>query len=63
MTMNSRRKGCRGELEWTEFLRGLGCDAYRGRQYDGRLGAPDILGGFPQTHAEVKRVERLSVVA
>lgn len=59
--MNSRAKGCRGELEWAEFLRGLGCQAHRGRQYDGRLGAPDVTGGFPNTHVEVKRCEKLNV--
>lgn len=59
----SRRKGARGEREWAEFLRNeLGCeDAHRGRQYHGGHGTPDVAAGVPNTHAEVKRCERLSL--
>ena len=33
-------------------------DARRGVQYCGSPNSPDVVGGFPGTHAEVKRVER-----
>jgi hypothetical protein len=61
--MNSRAKGKRGELEWSAHLRdSLGCtDARRGQQYAGGPDSPDVVGGIPGTHAEVKRVERLNL--
>ena len=59
---NSRAKGCRGERDWRDWLRALGCnDARRGRQYAGHPDAPDVANGIPGTHAEVKRVERLNI--
>lgn len=60
--MNSRQKGKRGEREWARYLReqfGL-TDARRGVQYSGTPDSPDVVGGFPFTHAEVKRVERFT---
>jgi hypothetical protein len=61
--MNSRAKGKRGELEWSAYLRDhLGCTgARRGQQYAGGPDSPDVVGGIPGTHAEVKRVERLNL--
>ena len=65
--MNSRAKGARGEREWAEFLRDrLNCpDARRGCQFAGRSvsgdDTPDVVGGIPLTHPEVKRTERLSL--
>jgi len=59
--MNSRDKGKRGEREWAAYLTELGFDARRGVQYHGGPDSPDICGGIPGTHAEVKRVERLNI--
>lgn len=60
--MNSREKGKRGEREWAKFLRDLGyADARRGVQHAGGPDSPDVVGGIPGTHAEVKRTEALSV--
>jgi len=58
---NSRSKGSRGEREWRDFLRDhLHCpEARRGQQYSGSPDSPDVVGGIPGTHVEVKRVERL----
>ena len=60
--MNSRDKGCRGELEWAKFLTDHGYPARRGQQYSGLPDSPDVvcesLGGF---HFEVKRTQRLSL--
>lgn len=62
--MNSRAKGCVGEREWAEYLRSIGfTDARRGRQYKGTPDSPDVVGGIPGTHAEVKRVEALNLQA
>lgn len=60
---NSRAKGCRGEREWRDFLREhLNCpDARRGQQYAGGPDSPDVVGGIPGTHPEVKRTEKLSL--
>lgn len=61
--VNSRQKGARGEREWRDFLReNWDCpDAIRGVQYHGGPDSPDVRGGVPGTHAEVKRVESLSL--
>jgi Holliday junction resolvase len=59
--MNSRAKGKRGELEWAKFLTGLGLPARRGAQFSGSPDSPDVVGGIPGTHPEVKRVENLNV--
>jgi Holliday junction resolvase len=58
--VHSKRKGAAGEREWAAFLRDLGLQARRGRQYDGLEGR-DVVGGWPGTHCEVKRVEHLSI--
>lgn len=60
---HSRNKGKRGELEWAAYLTELGYEARRGQQYRGGPASPDIIGGIPGTHAEVKRVERLDIRA
>lgn len=58
MTVNSRAKGKRGELEFAKKLRELGfADARRGQQYSGANGDADVVG-TPGVHWEVKRVER-----
>jgi len=63
MSTNSRAKGARGEREWAAWLRDeLGLeDARRGRQFCGGPESPDVVGGIPGTHAEVKRVESLNL--
>lgn len=62
LPMNSKQKGKRGELEWAQFLRDMGCpDARRGQQYKGTGDSPDVVGGITDTHCEVKRVERLNL--
>lgn len=59
---NSRQKGARGEREWAAYLRELGfADARRGQQFSGSPDSPDVAGGIPGTHPEVKRVERLNL--
>jgi len=56
--MNSRRKGCRGECEWRDFLRERGLVARRGQQFAGGTDSPDVIcESLPGVHFEVKRVE------
>ena len=60
--MNSNSKGKRGEREWATYLRDqYKVSARRGQQYTGSPDSPDVVGGFPGTHCEVKRVERLNI--
>lgn len=60
--VNSRAKGAAGEREWRDYLRALGCtEARRGQQFAGGPDSPDVVGGFPGTHVEVKRVEALNI--
>jgi|SRR4051812_8397104 Holliday junction resolvase len=59
--MNACQKGKRGEREWRDFLRSLGLEARRGRQFSGSPESPDVVGGFIDTHCEVKRVEALNI--
>ena len=60
--MNSRSKGARGERYYANWLKEhFGLDARRGQQYCGLAGNADVVGGFPNTHAEVKFVEALSI--
>ena len=59
--VNSRAKGARGELEWAKYLGELGFPARRGQQFQGTPDSPDVVGGIPGTHAEVKRVEKLCI--
>ena len=60
---NSRAKGARGERYVAKHLRenyNLP-DARRGQQYCGLAGNADVVGGFPNTHSEVKFVEKLNI--
>jgi len=60
--VNSNQKGKAGEREWAAYLRDqFGLSARRGQQYRGDVEAPDVVGGWPGTHCEVKRVEKLNV--
>ena len=56
----SREKGAQGEREAAEKLNEvLGTKYHRGRQYHGGTDSPDLAGGLPGLHVEVKRVEAL----
>lgn len=60
--MNSNQKGKRGERFFAKWLRdNFGLNARRGQQYCGASGDADVVGGFPNTHAEVKFVEKLNI--
>lgn len=62
MTINSRAKGKRGELEIAHLLREYGYDdARRTAQYCGNTGDASDVVGLPNIHIEVKRVERLNI--
>jgi hypothetical protein len=51
-------------LEWAAWLRAIGFeDARRGQQFSGGPDSPDVMGGIPGTHAEVKRTEALRIYA
>ena len=59
--INSRAKGVRGELEWSQFLRKYGHDARRGQQHSGSPDSPDVKSSLDHLiHWEVKRTETLS---
>ena len=59
--VNSNNKGKVGERAWRDQLRAMGFPkARRGRQYSGGPESPDVVG-IKGLHAEVKRVERLSI--
>lgn len=61
MGRHSRDKGARGEREWRDILRALGCNGCeRGRQRHGGPDSPDVRHGIPGTHAEVKRYKRIA---
>ena len=60
--MNSREKGKRGELELAEELRRHGVKAFRGQQFCGLKGNPDVVvEDWPDLHVECKRSERLVI--
>lgn len=60
--MNSKRKGSRGELEWSKVCRSEGYDdVRRTAQYCGNTGQAADCIGLPHIHQEVKRVEHLNI--
>lgn len=60
--INSRAKGCRGELELAHILSLRGFEAKRGRQFKGSPDSPDIeCEALAPFHIECKRVEALSL--
>ena len=61
MTINSRNKGVRGELELAKFLREHGVGARRGQQHSGGGDSPDVVTSLPHVHIEAKRVENGSL--
>ena len=59
---NSRAKGARGERYFANWLKdNFGLNARRGQQYCGLAGNADVVDGFPNTHPEVKFVEKLNI--
>lgn len=62
MSVNSRRKGKEGELEWAKLCREHGYgDARRTAQFCGKTGEASDVVGLPHCHQEVKRVEALNI--
>lgn len=62
MTINSRTKGKRGELELAAKLREMGFTrSRRGQQFKGTPDSPDIAGAVSGLHIECKRVEAVRV--
>ncbi|MDE2098024.1 MAG: hypothetical protein KGL39_12295 [Patescibacteria group bacterium] len=58
MSINSRSKGKRGELEFAKLLSGGGYPARRGRQFRGTSDSPDVIcETLSHFHFEVKRRE------
>ncbi len=59
MTINSKKKGAKGEREFASLCREEGYQVRRGQQYSG-LEGEDVVG-LPYMHVEVKRVEKLNI--
>ncbi len=58
MSLNSRSKGKRGELECAADMNRLfNCNARRGQQRAGGPDSPDVIHDIDGLHLEVKRVE------
>lgn len=60
MSINSRQKGKRGELELAHKLSKYGYSARRSQQYAGINNDADVVG-LPHIHIECKRVEKLNL--
>ena len=58
--INSKRKGKRGELEFSNLSKEHGFNTRRSQQYSGINGDADVVG-LEGIHIEVKRVERLNI--
>ena len=59
MSINSKKKGSRGELELAKWLSANGFPARRGQQYSGTPDSPDVVcPSLPEVHWECKRTER-----
>jgi Holliday junction resolvase len=61
MPVNSRSKGCRGELEVAALFKRHGFDARRGQQFSGGNESPDVVHGMSGFHVEVKRVQAFNL--
>lgn len=61
MAINSKKKGARGELEFSKLLQRHGIEARRGQQFSGSPDSPDVVHSLDGVHVEVKRTESLSV--
>ena len=60
MTINSKQKGKKGELELSNKLKEHGFDTRRNQQYCGANGDADLVG-LPGIYIECKRVEKLNI--
>lgn len=60
MSVNSKDKGKRGELELSHILQDYGYETRRGQQFCGLNGDADVVG-LPRIHIECKRVENLNI--
>ena len=60
MTINSKRKGAKGEVELAHKLEEYGFNTRRSVQYNGKDGQADVIG-LPKIHIECKRVEKLNI--
>lgn len=60
MPINSKQKGKKGELEFSNLCKKHGFKTRRSQQYAGINGDADIVG-LNGVHVEVKRVERLNL--
>ena len=58
---SAKTKGKVGEREFAKKLRKMGFVAARRGQQRSGVDQDDVIGGIPNTHAEVKRTERLSL--
>lgn len=59
MSINSKKKGAKGERELANKLKEYGYSTRRGQQYNG-LEGEDVVG-LDYIHIECKRVERLNL--
>lgn len=59
MSINSKRKGAKGERELAGKLKEYGYDCRRGQQYNG-LDGEDVVG-LEGIHIECKRVQALNI--
>lgn len=59
MSINSKKKGAKGERELANKLKEYGYETRRGQQYNG-LEGEDVIG-LDYIHIECKRVERLDL--
>jgi hypothetical protein len=62
MTVNSKAKGKRGELDAVKLMRAIGLHARRGVQYCGDVTAPDIVvEELPNVRIEVKSTKTIGL--
>lgn len=61
MSINSKRKGKKGELYVVNKFKEYGYECNRTAQFKGNTGRADDIEGIEYIHAEVKFVERLNI--
>lgn len=61
MSINSKRKGVKGERELANKLKEYGYNCRRTQQFCGNTGQADDVVGLDYIHIECKRVERLNI--
>ena len=62
MSINSKRKGKKGELYVVNRFKEEGYDCNRTAQFKGNTGRADDIEGIDYIHAEVKFVEKLNLI-